>query len=522
MQLYSRGNARRSLIDTLAFRAVSQISTILAFIVMVRGMTIEEFGVFNLLYAFIPVVSTVASLGLEQVLRRYQPEYLSAGNTSAADWLVRFVASARFATNILVLAAILLAWTYLAPIFKLTDYRPVFAIFAILILLFFQARILQISLASHMLHRFSVGSMAILAFCKLIGYVLFVWLDSLTLIKAIVVDIISYAVAYILMRVIHERQCRSSAGIEKYRPDPVERKRLFRYGLFNNFNDAGTLFMSRRIDNFYIAGFIDPISVGIYAFYTRLNEMVVGLHPVRLFENIIQPLFFALPRNEAEQRVPQYFSLLINMNLLLQWPVLAVTLAFHAEIIQLVFAGKFIEHSWMLPVMAGFSVLNTIAIPVTLVAQYEEKAAVILMSKMFAAYNVAALLVLIPTLGLLGAVLASGSSQVFKNLFIWWRVRDRARWINAYSAVPFAVTIWGGAVATCYALKTLTDTGPLGSILMSLPIWVTFGMIFLRGPAVSSTDRAILTSILRGKEQRLLRMVGLLRPSAQGDITDDR
>jgi hypothetical protein len=66
MALYSRDNARRSLIDTVAYRAMSQLATVLGYVVMVRGMTEEDFGVFNLLYAFIPVVSTFASLGLEQ------------------------------------------------------------------------------------------------------------------------------------------------------------------------------------------------------------------------------------------------------------------------------------------------------------------------------------------------------------------------------------------------------------------------------------------------------------------------
>ena len=103
MSLYTRGRARRALIDTVTYRAMSQVATILGYVVMVRGMTKEDFGVFNLLYSFIPVISTFASLGLEQTLRRYQPEYLRAGNRSAAAWLVRFVASARFGTNVILL-----------------------------------------------------------------------------------------------------------------------------------------------------------------------------------------------------------------------------------------------------------------------------------------------------------------------------------------------------------------------------------------------------------------------------------
>jgi O-antigen/teichoic acid export membrane protein len=86
MALYSRDNARRSLIDTVSYRAVSQLATALGYVVMVRGMTEQDFGVFNLLYAFIPFVSTFASLGLDQTLRRYQPEYLRSGNTAASSY----------------------------------------------------------------------------------------------------------------------------------------------------------------------------------------------------------------------------------------------------------------------------------------------------------------------------------------------------------------------------------------------------------------------------------------------------
>ena len=129
MALYSRDNARRSLIDTVAYRAMSQVATALGYVVMVRAMTEEDFGIFNLLYAFIPFVSTFASLGLDQTLRRYQPEYLRSGNTAAAAWLVRFVASARFGTNIVLLSLILLGWNYVAPLFKLTPYKAEFAFF---------------------------------------------------------------------------------------------------------------------------------------------------------------------------------------------------------------------------------------------------------------------------------------------------------------------------------------------------------------------------------------------------------
>ena len=57
--IYTRGRARRSLIDTVTFRVLSQITTALALVIQVRGMSEHDFGVYSLLYTFIPVIGTL-------------------------------------------------------------------------------------------------------------------------------------------------------------------------------------------------------------------------------------------------------------------------------------------------------------------------------------------------------------------------------------------------------------------------------------------------------------------------------
>ena len=321
MGLYTRKRARRSLLDTVTFRALSQIATMLGYVVMVRGMSEHDFGVFNLLYAFIPVVSTISSFGLEQTLRRYQPEYLSSGNNAGAAWLVRFVGSARFAINIVVIAIVLLAWNLIAPLFKLAPYRVDFVIFCVLMLLFFQSRVLQITLAAHMLHRFSVGSTLVTSLAKLAAYAALFWMDRFTLRNAIYAEIAATALTYVNLKWAHYRYCRLQDPLQEQRPASEDRKRMLRYAFFNQFNDAGTFLLSTRGDNLFIAALMNPIAVGTYSFYVRLNQMVNHILPMNLFENVIQPLFFAIPAGEAEQRLPRYFSLLLNTNLLLLLPV---------------------------------------------------------------------------------------------------------------------------------------------------------------------------------------------------------
>ena len=116
-------------------------------VIQVRGMSEGDFGLYSLLYTFIPVIGTLLSLGLEQVMQRYQPEYLRAGNRLGAAWLMRTVAASRLAANILIIIVVLLCWNLVAPLFKLTAYRGTFAVFSFVILLQFQSRILQLALA---------------------------------------------------------------------------------------------------------------------------------------------------------------------------------------------------------------------------------------------------------------------------------------------------------------------------------------------------------------------------------------
>lgn len=512
--LYDRSRARRSLFDTVAFRLVSQVTTVLGYIVLVRVLTKQDFGIFNLLYSFIPLVGTVASLGLEQTLRRFQPEYLREGRRTAAAWLVKRVARTRLATNLLILAGLLFAWNRVAPHFGLASYRLEFETFGVLALLHFQSQVLQLSMASYMMHRYSVGSSALLSFGKLIWYSLLAAAGMLTLRTAICADTIAYACVYVVLRVVYYRQCLADLPVEKYKPAPAERRRLFRYGLFNNFNDAGTLFLDSRINNFFIAAFMNAVAVGIYSFYIRLMEMATNIMPARLFDNIIQPMFFAVEPQEADKRLPLYFTFLLNVNLLVLWPIVAFAVVFHAEIVRVVFGGKFIEYSWLLPLILGFSMINCFSTPVSLVAQYEEKTEIQLLSKIFAGYNVLAMLLLIPHWGLYGAALAGGSAQVFKNTFVWWHVRRRAVWLNALASVGSSVVLWGGTVAACYAVKRIVAVPPLLDLIIGVVIFGCVGLIHVRGPILCASDREILLRLFPGREMRVLRLLGLVNPSA--------
>jgi O-antigen/teichoic acid export membrane protein len=361
-----------------------------------------------------------------------------------------------------------------------------------------------------MLHRYGIGSAAVMAVIKLVAYSAFSYAGELSLETVILTDTVACTVGYLLMRIAYHRHCVTPEAKARYRPDRTERKRLLRYGLLNNFDDVGVLLMYSTLDSFFLAAFLNTTAVGIYSFYSRLRQMVDNLLPAHLFGNVVQPLIFSVPPAEARRRMPLYFSFLINMGLLLQWPALVFAIAYHAELVEVVFGGKFVEYSWLFPTVMLFGFIHTFSEPVYLIAQYQERAGIMLLSKLFAVFNVLGMFVLVPLLGVYGAALAAGTSQVMKNLFIWWYVRDTAVWINARIAMAIGFGLWGATAAACLALKALFDAPALAHLVVGVGLIGAASLLHVRSRAITQSDREILSSMLPSKAAPLLRRLGLL------------
>jgi O-antigen/teichoic acid export membrane protein len=511
MTLYSPQQARRSLFHTIRFRAVSQVATVLSYIVLVRGMQEHAFGIYNLFYSFIPVITTLASFGLEQTLRRFQPEYLRTEKPQASAWLVRFVAGARFASTVAMIAIILLAWNLIAKRFDLVGYRADFAVFGVLIILFLQSTILQLALASHMMHQYSVGSVAAMSVGKLLAYGAITLFGTLTLRAAILADIGAYGLGYILLSIAYRRLKSKEEQARGFHLDASERKRLTRYALYNHFNDASSLLVYGQTDNFFIGAILSPVAVAAYAFYGKLTEMINNLIPQKLFDNVIQPMFFAVPAAEADARLSRYFTLLIDLNLALQLPAIALTIVYHRELVQVFFAGKYLQYSNLFPLVLALSVVpSSMSVPISLVAQYHERAGLMLASELFGLYQVGAMLVLVPSLGLYGAALSTGSFHALRNFWIWWQLRRQVQWRNIKGMLVMGLLVWGGVVGVCSLLRmALPQISPIVHILIGGVVCGLGALAFLRTPGISQSDREVLANLMHGREARVLRWLGL-------------
>src|SRR5690606_16552685 len=150
-----------------------------------------------------------------------------------------------------------LLWPQVAPIFDLADYRSMFLLFGIIAVTHFQCSILAVALSSHLLQKYSMGLQTAFSLAKAAAYGLVGYALGLGLWTVLVIDLALYLALYAGLKFNYVlRADRTSGQAETLGRE--ERRRLLRYGFFYNFNDAGTLPLNARTDNFFIAGFLDP------------------------------------------------------------------------------------------------------------------------------------------------------------------------------------------------------------------------------------------------------------------------
>jgi len=440
---------------TALFKSAAQLISVGATIFLIRALSEEDFGIYNLLYSFISLLGMVASFGLANALQRYIPEYYSKGEFRIADNLYRISSIIRLLSNVLVLGLGLIFWDHIAPYLKIIAYKNYFMLFTVIILLHMQRGLLEICLNAFFLQKHTQGFAVVFIAIKTVGYALAILL-KMDLWRILIIDFVAYIFVFVGLQVIYYKKIPTSGG-HLSRFDGNERRRVARYAFFYNFNDAGAGILDTNFDNFIIVMYLNPLAVGAYAFCNRITRMIIHFNPVNYLQDIIRPAFFYLGTSMGTREINRFYQALVKVNYLFYVPVFIFVLVMGQDIIRFFFGGKFIEYSHVLTGVFLFSTLNFFQMPLGFVAQLKERAALILYSKVFAAYNIVADIILIKYFGIWGAVIATGTAVLGKNLFIFYFVSEEASFKGMGKFFSKIIVFWLIAGAMVFGIRHLVS-----------------------------------------------------------------
>lgn len=84
---------------TVVFRVLSQATSLVVTVLLVRALSEHDYGIYNLFYSVICLLGMVASFGLANTLQRYIPEYYSKGEFRIANNLYRIASIIRLLSS---------------------------------------------------------------------------------------------------------------------------------------------------------------------------------------------------------------------------------------------------------------------------------------------------------------------------------------------------------------------------------------------------------------------------------------
>jgi len=380
---------------------------------IVRKLNVEEFGLYNFLLSIIMLSHIATSFGLAPIIQRYLPEYKEKRNNYFQKKILSTALIIRFIAAFIFILFLLLANNWIIYTFKLPGiFKHILPLTSLTILFTLESHIVGdtalLSLFENKYWAISKSIYRILKFCLFLlalklGYgilgIVWAWLIvegllfTLFLVKA-------WKVVF-------------SLPVTKEEIRPLPFKRFLRFGLPLWFKDIFYLFRDKATDIFIISYFLGQKEVGLYSFAFGIPLIIMSFSPGNILRPVTTPALVQRYTKDNNKKNLSYFFEF--MNKIIFFTVVPISLAFTIlsnEIIKYVFTSTYLEVLGLFVLSFVFLMVMQFNYAFTSILYSLEKSKIMFIASLSSIYNLIMDLMLIPYLGVLGAILATGSAGV--------------------------------------------------------------------------------------------------------------
>ena len=395
----------------LAFKVMGALSGyIFAFVVSKNGA--ETYGIFELAFTALMILSVIVKWGLDGATVRFTQEYLASGETGKIKPLVRKSVITIFGSAVLVGLLFFALRGVLAEVFNEPDLEQAYVWVALGLLPFVLLQYYSEALrALKNLKAFSVlqvGSVLILA------TLVFLALKNTSLPKGELATfsfVLSALVFAIGGYVVYHWSYKKRVG--EVLPQAIQFGSIIKVAL--PLLVSGSLFLVISwTDTLMIGYFLDSADVGIYRIAFKVATLITFIQFA--VNSIAAPTIASLYAKDNMQGLRKYIKQIGIINALFSIPIALVIILFSEPLLNL-FGAEYTVGKTLLPILAIGQLVNALAGPVMYILNMtgKEKLTQRIMVWM-TILNIALNALLIPTYGIIGAAVATTVSMVCWNI----------------------------------------------------------------------------------------------------------
>lgn len=411
-------------IHQYAASLVMFIFSFLTFIYIIRELAVEDFGVYNFIVSLTAMAQFVTSLGLAPTIQRYLPEYKEKKNNYFQKRILSISLLIRLFAGFIFVSILLIASDWIITIFNLpVSFLKFFPLVALIILLVLESNLLGdaalVALFENKYWNFSktiyTSSKFILFYLSLsMGYgilgLVWCWL---------IVEIVLF-----LLFLVKAFDVIFSLPVKKEDIQPLPIRRFVNFGGPLLLSQASYFFRDKATDIFLISYFLGTYEAGLYSFAFGIPLILMGFSPGSKLRAIFTPLFVhSYTKTNDKQQLSYFFELINKIIFFSMMPLFVILMILADKVIIYVFKPEYLKVTNLLILSLGFMMIQQFAYAYTSIIYTLEKTKILFIGSLFAFYNLIMDIILIPPLGILGAILASGSAGMMLPIYYYFAMR---------------------------------------------------------------------------------------------------
>lgn len=411
-------------IHQYAASLVMFVFNILTSIYIIRELAVEDFGIYNFTISLIAMAQIVTSLGLAPTIQRYLPEYKEKRNNYFQKRILSVSMLISLLAGFIFVSVLLIANNWIINTFNLpVSFLKLFPLIALIILLTLESRLLGdaalVALFENRYWNFSRTAYTCLKFILFyfslsMGYeilgIVWCWL-----IVEVVLFLLFLTKAY---KVIF------SLPIKKADIQPLPIRRFINFGGYLILQQSTWFFRDKATDIFLISYFLGTYDVGLYSFALGIPLTLMSFSPGTKLRAIFTPLFVrSYTKTNDKQQLSYFFELVNKIIFFSMVPIFVILMILADKVIIYVFNPEYLKITSLFVLSLGFVMIQQFAYAYTSIIYTLEKTKILFVGSLFAFYNLIMDIILIPSLGILGAILATGSAGMMLPIYYHFAMR---------------------------------------------------------------------------------------------------
>ena len=301
-------------------KALTSVAGIGTLLLVIRGLPVNEFAAYSVLFGLVDVLLVITSVGTGQVLTRFVPEIYAQHYAHALRWLLGYALGLRFALLLVTVAALAVLAAPFASLIGLHEWQWALQLYLFVVFFRTATNTLYQVLEAMLQQARGQGAFAAVTVSRFLGVGgLYLWGDF-NLVHLIIVEAATDALGALLMfhGIYHVSRRRPADGdrgaeIAWLRANA---RRMISFGIKGHFQGLIIMPFSGVVNRLVIGSQLPTAQVALFGFAQSIFDLMQRYLPAQLFNGLVRPVMaarFSVNRQFEEIEVICNGALKINL-----------------------------------------------------------------------------------------------------------------------------------------------------------------------------------------------------------------